>query len=98
MPNCRAIRDGQVPQNAKQLTITIFDPRQTLVKVLTDEKSPQPGARTFSWNFKTDDGVDAGTGISCIAFSSTARRRRAWRSARHARLPDALGAHEFTKT
>jgi hypothetical protein len=50
----------QVPQNAKQLTITVFDPRQTLVKVLTDEKSPRPGDRAFSWNFKTDDGVDTG--------------------------------------
>ena len=28
----------------------------------TDETTPKAGARTFSWNFKTDDGVDAGTG------------------------------------
>ncbi len=52
----------QVPQNAKQLTITIFDQRQTLKHVLTDESSPLPGERTFSWNFKTADGLDAGTG------------------------------------
>lgn len=53
---------AQVPQNAKRLTITIFDQRQRLKHVLTDESSPLPGERTFSWNFKTDDGVDAGTG------------------------------------
>jgi photosystem II stability/assembly factor-like uncharacterized protein len=52
----------QLPDNARKLTITIFDPRQALVKVLTKEDSPQAGARTFDWDFKTDDGVDAGTG------------------------------------
>jgi hypothetical protein len=52
----------QLPDNAKKLTITIFDPRQAMVKVLTKETSPQGGARTFAWDFKTDDGVDAGTG------------------------------------
>ncbi|ESZ51701.1 hypothetical protein X731_03745 [Mesorhizobium sp. L2C054A000] len=52
----------QIPEGAKQLTVTVFDPRQTLVKVVADEQSPEPGSRTMSWNFKTDDGVDAGTG------------------------------------
>ena len=52
----------EVPAGARQLTITVFDARQTLVKVLVDEKSPQPGQRTFAWNFKTDDGVDTGFG------------------------------------
>ena len=52
--SCRPIR--------KQLTITIFDPRQTLVKVLADETSPAAGARTFNWDFKTEDGKDAGIG------------------------------------
>jgi photosystem II stability/assembly factor-like uncharacterized protein len=53
---------AQVPSNAQQLTVTIFDPRQTLVKVLADEKSPAAGARAFKWDFKTEDGNDAGTG------------------------------------
>ncbi|MER9227074.1 hypothetical protein NKI39_15825 [Mesorhizobium sp. M0664] len=53
---------AQIPEGAKQLTVTVFDPRQTLVKVVANERSPKPGSRTISWNFKTDDGVDAGTG------------------------------------
>jgi photosystem II stability/assembly factor-like uncharacterized protein len=53
---------AQVPDNAQHLRITIFDPRQTLVKVLADEKPPRAGARTFAWDFKTDDGVETGTG------------------------------------
>ncbi|TAY61122.1 WD40/YVTN/BNR-like repeat-containing protein [Rhizobium leguminosarum] len=53
---------AHVPESARQLTVTVFDPRQTLVKVVADEKSPEPGPRTFAWNFQTDDGVDAGTG------------------------------------
>ena len=53
---------ADVPAGAKQLTITVFDPRQTLVKVLADESAPQPGQRNFAWNFKTDDGVDTGFG------------------------------------
>jgi photosystem II stability/assembly factor-like uncharacterized protein len=52
----------QLPDNAKKLTITIFDPRQALAKVLTEEASPKAGERTFAWDFKTDDGADAGTG------------------------------------
>jgi photosystem II stability/assembly factor-like uncharacterized protein len=52
----------QLPDNAKQLTITIFDPRETLVKVLAEETSPKAGARSFAWDFKTEQGKDAGTG------------------------------------
>ena len=52
---------ASVPANAKQLTITIFDTRQTLVKTIT-EASPRAGARTFSWDFRTADGKDAGVG------------------------------------
>src|SRR5262249_54054001 len=33
---------AHVPENAKELAITIFDPRQTLVKVLANEQAPQP--------------------------------------------------------
>lgn len=51
----------QVPDDARQMTIAIFDPRQTLIKILAEEK-PRAGARTVSWDFKTDDGVDAGRG------------------------------------
>jgi hypothetical protein len=81
----------KVPQDANQLTITVFDPRQTLVKVLTEENPPQPGARAFSWNFKTDDGVDAGTGhfIYRISIDGQATTGMAVRPARAA--PDALG-------
>lgn len=83
---------AQVPQNAKQLTITVFDPRQTLVKVLAEEENPQPGARTFSWNFKTDDGVDTGTGhfIYRIFIDGQATAGMVGRPARA--TPEALGA------
>ena len=83
---------AQVPPNAQQLTITIFDPRQTLVKVLTDERMPQSGTRTFSWDFKTDDGVDAGTGhfMYRILIDGHAATGMAVRPARA--TPDALGA------
>lgn len=82
---------AQVPQNAKQLTITVFDLRQTLVKVLADEKDPRPGARRFSWNFKTDDGVDAGTGhfMYRVLIDGQATTGMAVRAARAA--PDTLG-------
>jgi photosystem II stability/assembly factor-like uncharacterized protein len=50
-----------VPDNAKKLTITIFDTRQKLVKTIV-ETSPRAGARSFSWDFKTSDGKDAGLG------------------------------------
>jgi hypothetical protein len=52
--------------------------------------SPQ-GARTFSWNFKTDDGVDAGTGhfMYRISIDGQATTGMAVRPARAA--PDALG-------
>ncbi|WJI79406.1 MULTISPECIES: YCF48-related protein [unclassified Mesorhizobium] len=54
--------EAQVPENAMRLTITIFDPRQTLVKILVDEKSPTPGSRTFKWDFKNEDGAETGIG------------------------------------
>ena len=54
--------ETQVPAGAQQLAVTVFDPRQTLVKVLADERTPAAGARTFTWDFKTDDGKDAGIG------------------------------------
>ena len=50
-----------VPDNAKQLTITIFNTRQTLVKTIA-EASPRAGERAFYWDFKTGDGKDAGLG------------------------------------
>ena len=83
---------AQVPQNAKHLKITVFDPRQTLVKVLTDETTPRPGARNFAWDFKTDDGVDAGTGhfMYRIVIDGQATTGMAVRPARAA--PDTLGA------
>jgi photosystem II stability/assembly factor-like uncharacterized protein len=82
---------AQVPDNARQLTITIFNPRQTLVKVLTDETSPASGARTFSWDFKTDQGVDTGTGhfMYRVVVDGQATTGMVVRAARAA--PDALG-------
>jgi photosystem II stability/assembly factor-like uncharacterized protein len=53
---------AELPPNARQLTVTIFNPRETLVKVLAEETSPAAGARSFVWDFKTEDGKDAGTG------------------------------------
>ncbi len=54
--------ETQLPDNAKALSITIFDPRQTLVKTLVNETSPAAGQRKFDWDFKTEDGIDAGIG------------------------------------
>ena len=81
----------EVPAGARQLTITVFDARQTLVKVLVDEKSPQPGQRTFAWNFKTDDGVDTGFGhfIYRVVIDGKAKSAMAVRAA--SASPDALG-------
>lgn len=53
---------ADVPANAQRLTITVFDPRQKLVKVLADEKAPRAGARTYAWDFKDEEGEDSGTG------------------------------------
>jgi photosystem II stability/assembly factor-like uncharacterized protein len=82
---------ADVPAGAKQLTITVFDPRQTLVKVLADESTPQPGERNFVWNFKTDDGVDTGFGhfIYRVVIDGNATSGMAVRPARAA--PDVLG-------
>jgi photosystem II stability/assembly factor-like uncharacterized protein len=51
-----------VPEGAKQLTISIWNQRQLLIKMLVDEKNPAAGARTVSWDFTKPDGGDAGTG------------------------------------
>jgi len=82
---------AEVPAGGKQLTITVFDPRQTLVKVLADETTPQPGQRTFAWNFKTDDGVDTGFGhfMYRVLIDGNASTGMAVRPARA--LPDVLG-------
>ena len=53
---------AEVPANARQLMITIFNRRQKLVKVLADEKTPRAGTRTFSWDFKNEEGRDSGRG------------------------------------
>jgi photosystem II stability/assembly factor-like uncharacterized protein len=53
---------AEVPANAKALMVTIFNRRQKLMKVLADEKSPRAGSRTFSWDFKNEEGRDSGTG------------------------------------
>jgi photosystem II stability/assembly factor-like uncharacterized protein len=53
---------AEVPANAKQLMVTIFNRRQKLVKVLVDEKRPRAGPRTFTWDFKNEEGRDSGTG------------------------------------
>ena len=82
----------QLPANTKQLTITIFDPRQTLVKVLTKETSPAAGPQTFKWDFKTEDGKDAGIGhfmyrVSIDGNATTGMVARAGRTS-----PEELGA------
>jgi photosystem II stability/assembly factor-like uncharacterized protein len=83
---------AQVPDGAKQLTITMFDPRQTLVKVLAEERPPRTGARTFGWDFKTDDGVDTGTGhfMYRVAIDGNATTGMVVRPTRLP--PDVLGA------
>jgi photosystem II stability/assembly factor-like uncharacterized protein len=88
--------EAQLPDNTKQLTITIFDPRQTLVKVLAEERSPAAGARTFQWDFKTEDGRDAGTGhfmyrISIDGNATTGMVVRPGRTS-----PEDLGAQVVT--
>jgi hypothetical protein len=53
---------AEVPANAKQLMITIFNRRQKLMKVLADEETPRAGTRTFAWDFKNEEGRDSGAG------------------------------------
>jgi photosystem II stability/assembly factor-like uncharacterized protein len=53
---------AEVPANAQQLMITVFNRRQKLMKVLVDEKTPRAGSRTFSWDFKNEEGRDSGSG------------------------------------
>ena len=50
-----------VPQGAKQLTVAIFNPRQALVKTI-EESNPAPGPRSLTWDFRNEDGSDAGLG------------------------------------
>ena len=80
-----------MPDNAKQVTITIFDPRQTLVKVLAEKKPLCAGARTFTWNFQTDDGLDVGTGhfMYRVSIDGQATTGMVVRPARSS--PDVLG-------
>jgi photosystem II stability/assembly factor-like uncharacterized protein len=82
---------AQVPDKAQRVKITVFDARQTLVKVLADEPSPKAGARTFNWNFKSDDGVDTGTGhfMYRISIDGQATTGMVVRPARSP--PDVLG-------
>jgi photosystem II stability/assembly factor-like uncharacterized protein len=53
---------AEVPPNAQQLMITIFNRRQKLMKVLADESTPRVGSRTFIWDFKNEEGLDSGEG------------------------------------
>ena len=53
---------ADVPPNAEQLMITIFNRRQKLVKVLADERKPRAGSRSYSWDFTDDEGLDTGEG------------------------------------
>jgi len=74
---------AEVPANAQRLTVTVFDPRQKLVKVLADEPAPRSGPRTFNWDFKNEDGQDSGTGhfISRILIDGKAESRMVVRPA-----------------
>ena len=53
---------AHIPEGAKQLTISIWNQRQLLIKEIVNEKNPAAGARSFSWDFVKPDGDDAGTG------------------------------------
>lgn len=83
---------AEVPRDARQFAVTIFDARQTLVKVLADEASPAPGARTLTWDFKTDEGKDAGLGHFTYRISAGDKvtTEMVMRAARTA--PEDLGA------
>ena len=82
---------ADVPANAQRLTITVFDTRQTLVKVLADEKAPRAGARTYSWDFKDEEGEDSGTGhfITRVRIDGHAESSMVVRPARA--TPEELG-------
>ena len=77
---------AEVPEGAQHLMITIFNRRQKLMKVLADEQSPRAGARTFSWDFRSDEGRDSGTGyfIYRILIDGHAESGMAVRGARNA--------------
>ena len=53
---------ADVPAGTKQLYISVWSPRQLLIKILVDEKNPPPGPRSVTWDFTKPDGSDAGTG------------------------------------
>ena len=82
---------ADIPANAQRLTITVFDTRQTLVKVLADEKAPRAGARTYSWDFKDEEGEDSGTGhfITRVRIDGYAESSMVVRPARA--TPEELG-------
>ncbi|MGB9367250.1 MAG: YCF48-related protein [Xanthobacteraceae bacterium] len=82
---------AEVPAKAQRLTVTVFDPRQKLVKVLADEKAPRAGARTFTWDFRDEEGKDSGTGhfIARVLVDSSAGSSMVVRPARAA--PEDLG-------
>ena len=82
---------ADVPANAQRLTVTVFDPRQKLVKVLADETAPPAGARTFNWDFKDEQGKDTGTGhfITRVLVDGAAKSSMVVRPARAA--PEDLG-------
>jgi hypothetical protein len=76
---------AHVPHNAKHFTITIWDPRQRLVKIIADESGPVAGERSFVWDFTTNDGSDTGTGYFIYRVSiddqvQSNMVQRPWRS------------------
>jgi photosystem II stability/assembly factor-like uncharacterized protein len=54
---------ADIPAGAKQLNISVWSPRQVLIKMLVDEKNPTPGPRSVTWDFTKPDGYDAGNGV-----------------------------------
>ena len=53
---------ADVPAGTKQLNISVWSPRQALIKMLVDEKDPSPGPRSVTWDFTNADGTDVGNG------------------------------------
>ena len=65
---------AEVPANAQRLTVTIFDPRQTLVKVLADEKSPRAGRADLHLGFQGPR--RARTPVPAISSTRVSHRRQ----------------------
>ena len=63
---------AEVPANAQHLMVTVFNRRQKLMKVVADETTPRSGLRTFTWDFRNEEGSDSGSGL----FHLSHRRRR----------------------